>query len=186
MRRLLALIAAAVLVASLAGSSAAAGPTQRVNHVVADFTMLDDQGNAVGTVVANFSEPSQSRVVPGTVDVYWAPYDVANPPFPFMALDWPPVRESHAQLLASGFNTEDGPQGHVTVGGAQGYLCDYTAPWNAGCRPFWVQFRVYADGSRIVSWGAALDVTGNPNDTGAWFAVGPGSFVLTFAGPTGS
>jgi hypothetical protein len=53
-----------------------------------------------------------------------------------MDVDWPPVRELHAQLFAGFFNSEDGPEEEVTVGGASGYLCDYTAPWNAGCRPF--------------------------------------------------
>ena len=187
MRRFVALFAVLVLVAGLSASSVtAATRPARVNHVVGNFDMLDSTGSPVGHIVVNFGEPTQKQVVPGTLDVHWMPYDTGNPPFPFMALDWPPVRESHAQLLAAWFNPEDGPAGHVIVGGASGFLCDYTAPWNAGCRPFWVQFRVYADGSRIVSWGAALDVTGQPNDHIVDFKVGRGAFVLTYVGPTGS
>jgi hypothetical protein len=187
MRRFVALLAAVVLAASLSSSSLAAGPTERVNHVVADFTMLDQQGAAVGRVVADFRESSWDRWVPGTLDVYWAPYDPANPPFPFMTLQNWQVLRSHAQLTGAWFNREvNGPNGNVTVGGAGWYLCDFANPWDTGCRMFWVQFRVNDDGSRLVSWGVDLDGTGNPNDHIVAFGAGPGTFVLTFSGDSGS
>ena len=102
-----------------------------------------------------------------------------------MALDWPPVKESHAQLLTAGFNAETTDPNGGIVGGAEGFLCDYTGPWNGGCRPFWVQFHIFADGSERVRWGAALVPSGNPTDHVVDFWVGSGAFALTYAGPTG-
>jgi hypothetical protein len=185
MRRFLALISALVLVAALAGSSLAAAPVAKVNHFVGNFDMLaqDGSGRVVGHVVAKFKEPSYSQMVPGTLDVYWAPYDVASPPFPFMTtLLWPPVKESHAQLLESGFDTVYNPAGfHVVNAGTHGYLCDYTAPWNAGCRQFWVIFVqiVEKTGPNVAMWSV---------DQVNWyfFDVGKGAFDITFAGDTGS
>jgi hypothetical protein len=183
MRRLVALLSAGVLVASLAGSSLAAGPTAKVNHLIADFTMLDQQGNAVGRVVADFRESSWDRWVPGTLDVYWAPYAQDDPPFPFMTLlNWQ-VQRSHAQLTGAWFNREESG---TTVAGAGWYLCDFANPWDTGCRKFWVQFRVNPDGSKMVSWGIDADGTGQPNDHIVAFGAGRGVFVLTFSGDTGS
>jgi hypothetical protein len=187
MRRIVALLGALMLVGSLAGSSVAAGPTDRVNHLIADFTMLDQQGNRVGRVVADFRESSWDRWVPGTLDVYWAPYAQANPPFPFMALDGQPVQRSHAQLTGAWFNREvGGPFPGTTVAGAGWYLCDFANPWDTSCRMFWVQFRVNADGSKLVSWGIDADGTGHPNDHIVAFGVGSGVFIQTFSGDSGS
>ena len=187
MRRFVALGAAVVLVASLAGSSVAAGPTDRVNHLVANFTMLDEQGTAVGRVVADFRESSWDRWVPGTLDVYWEPYGMDAPPFPFMTLENWQVQRSHAQLTGAWFNRElSGPYANATVAGAGWYLCDFANPWDTGCRKFWVQFRIEADGSKVVRWGVDADGTGQPNDHIADFGVGRGVFVLTFSGNTGS
>jgi hypothetical protein len=184
MRRFLALISAFVLVAALAGSSLAAAPTAKVNHFVGNFDMLaqDGSGRLVGHVVANFTEPSYSQMVPGTLDVYWAPYDVASPPFPFMTLEYPPIKESHAQLLESSFDIRSNPAGfHVINAGAHGYLCDYTAPWHAGCRPFWVIFVqvVEKTAPNVAMWSV---------DQVKWsfFDIGKGAFDTTFTGDTGS
>lgn len=189
MRRMVALLGAMVLVASLASSSLAVGPPSRVNRFVGEFDMVDAEGTVVGHVAANFGEPSDTALVPGRIDVTWEWYDPADPaPFPFMDLDWPPVRESHAQLLASWFMDEPGTEaGDVTIAGASGYLCDYTAPWNAGCRPFWVQFQTHTIGpARYVLWGLGTGDAGDPNSITAEFWAGNGAFVLTYAGPTGS
>ena len=125
--------------------------------------------------------------MPGTVDVYWEPYGQGNPPFPFMALGNWQVMQSHAQLTGAWFNREvEGPNANATVAGAGWYLCDFANPWDTGCRPFWVQFRLNEDGSRIVRWGVAPDVTGNPNANIVDFGVGAGVFVLTFSGDSGS
>lgn len=186
MRRLLAIGTALALTAALASTSLAVGPA-RVNRVVGNFTLVDYDGLTVGRVVVDFTEPTLAKPVPGSLDVTWAPYDPAGPaPFPFMALDWPPVEESHAQLLGSWFGREEGPDGISTVGGADGWLCDYTGPWNAGCRPFSVQFRHEADGSVVVSWFVATEPTGNPLDHPVWYRIGTGTFVLAFARQTGS
>lgn len=187
MRRFVALLAAVALVASVSSASLAAGPTAQVNHLLANFTMLDEQGNAVGQVVADFRESSWDRWVPGTLDVYWAPYAQEAPPFPFMALENWQVQRSHAQLTGAWFNREvDGPFPGTTVAGAGWYLCDFANPWDTGCRKFWVQFRVNVDGSKLVSWGIDADGTGQPNDHIVAFGAGPGVFVLTFSGDSGS
>jgi len=183
MRRLVALLSAVVLVASLASVSLAAGPTERVNRFVGNFDMLaqDGSGRVVGHVVANFTEPSDSKMVPGTLDVYWAPYE-GNPPFPFMTLDYPPIKESHAQLLGSHFDTKYNPAGfHVINAGTDGYLCDYTAPWNAGCRQFWVLFVhvVEKTAPNVAMW--SVDQV-----TWYFFDIGKGAFDVTFAGDTGN
>jgi hypothetical protein len=162
MRRMFALLVAVLLVASLAGSSVAAAPQHaRVNHFVGNFDLLDAGGKVVGHVVADFQEPTDQRLAPGSLDIYWNWYDPENPPssFPFMALDWPPVRESHAQLLGAWFYEQDLPAPfiHKFAAGTSGYLCDYTAPSNADCRPFSVEFQEYADPS-------------NPNAAGWQFA----------------
>lgn len=70
-----------------------------------------------------------------------------------MSLLNPQVQRSHAQLTGAWFNREvNGPNGNVTVGGAGWYLCDFTNPWDTGCRMFWVQFRANDDGSKLVRW----------------------------------
>jgi len=189
MRRLVALLSAVVLVASLASVSLAAGPTERVNRFVGNFDMLHPQtGEVVARVVVNFKEPTRTQMVPGTLDVYWTPGwgDPANADFfPFMALDWYPVRESHAQLIG-GFFSRDPDLGGL-VGGASGYLCDYAVEWNADCRDFTAIF-IKSDDPALpnrVAWG--FKPAGEPKyDYRYWFDVGKGAFSLTYAGPTGS
>jgi hypothetical protein len=185
MRRFVALLAAATLVATLAASSVvAAPPVAKVNHFVGNFDMLDASGHVVGHVVANFKEPTLAEMVPGTLDVYWAPYDPEHPPFPyFMDLRYPPVKESHAQLLSAWFDTyDDDIWGHVISAGTDGYLCDYTAPWNSGCRYFSVLFQLTTLGpARVSNWSP-----GDGADPDRFtFEVGRGAFDLTYAGPTG-
>jgi hypothetical protein len=187
MRRLLALIAAVVLVASLASSSLAAGPTDKVNRFVGNFRMLHPQtGEVVARVVVNFKEPTHAKMVPGTLDVYWTPGwgDPANAEFfPFMDLQWYPVRESHAQLIGGFF----GPDAGGIVGGVSGFLCDYTVEWNADCRDFSAIFITSDDPAlpNRVAWGFKPE--GGPDyDYRYWFDVGKGAFSLTYAGPTGS
>jgi hypothetical protein len=187
MRRFVALLSAGVLVVSLAASSAAAAPpVARVNHFVGNFDMLSEQtGNYVGHIVASFTEPTPERLVPGTLDVYWAPYDPSSPPFPyFMDLSFAPVRESHAQLLSAGFNVyDDAIWGHVVSAGADGYLCDYTAPWNSGCRYFSVIFQTTTLGpARVANWSPG----DGANPDRFVLVAGKGAFDLTYAGPTGS
>jgi hypothetical protein len=184
MRRLLAPLGAVVLVASLAGSSVAAAPVAKVDHFVGNFDMLDDSGHVVGHIVVNFKEPTSSRMVPGTLDVYWEPYDAGTPPFPYFMALGAPVRESHAQLISAWFDTyDDDTWGHVVTGGTDGYLCDYAGPWSGGCRYFSVLFQTTTLGpERVSNW--SLGDGADPNRF--TFDVGTGAFVLTYAGPTGS
>ena len=183
MRRVLALLAAIVLVASLGASTVSAAPrVPKVNHFAGDFDMTGTNGTVIAHVTVDFKEPTTKQMVPGTLDIVWAPYDTANPPFPFLPLNWPPVKESHAQLLGSHFDTAYNPAGfHVVNAGTDGYLCDYTAPWNAGCRQFWVLFVQVVEKT-------APDVAMWSVDQEHWyfFGVGKGGFHMTFAGNTGS
>jgi len=191
MRRVLALIAAIVLVASLASVSLAAGPTARVNRFAGNFDMLYG-GEVVARVVVNFKEPTSTQMVPGTLDVYWTPgwgYPDNAAAFPFMDLKWYPVRESHAQLIA-GFFGHDADAGGL-VAGVSGYLCDYTVEWNGDCRDFsaiFVRSDDPAMGNRA-AW--AFNPVMNPEgekvyDYASWFDAGTGSFSLIYAGPTGT
>jgi hypothetical protein len=191
MRRFVALLSAVVLVASLASASLAAGPTERVNRFAGNFDMLDEQtGNYVGRIVVSFTEPTPQKLVPGTLDVYWAPYNPSDPPFPYFmdlslpGLPLPPVKESHAQLLSAWFDEyDDATWGHVVSAGADGYLCDYAAPWNSGCRYFSVIFQTTTLGpARVANWSP-----GDGADPDRFvLVVGKGAFALTYAGPTGS
>ena len=100
--------------------------------------------------------------------------------FPFVeGLDVYPVRESHALLTGAYFGVEPG---YATLAGTSGALCDYSAPWNAGCRMFGVHFDIPLDGSTNVVWWSVPEGSGSE----VMFLVGPGAFVLTSAGPTGS
>lgn len=190
MRRLTAILAVVALIGSLAASSvAAAPPVARVNHFTGNFDMLiEGTDQVVGHIVVDFREPTLERMVPGTLDVTWEPYDPANPPFPFMVLDWPPVKESHAQLLSASFGPETWG-GPVVVGLVNGYLCDYTAPWNADCQPFEVIFIQPNDRAqpRMVAWNIPPSWTfpGEEHPLTV-YSVGKGAFALTYAGPTGS
>jgi hypothetical protein len=186
MRRFVALLSAGILVVSLAGSSLAAGPVVKVDRVVGQFDMADNAGTLLGHVSVNFTNPSAAKLVPGTLDITWAPSAVnADPAFPFMVLRWPPVKESHAQLLASWFGDEMVPnQGRMTSGGASGYLCDYTAPWNSGCREFQVVFQHYDNPAWRDVTGWAVTKTNDLWDFGGWYHAVNGKFVVTYAGPT--
>jgi len=136
MRRIMPVLASFALIAVLVAPTLAIGPTSRINKFVGDFDLL--AGDVViGHIKVSFTEPSDRKLVPGTLDITWAP-DVASDAFPFMALEWGPVKESHAQLIGTSFGVEPG---YATIAGTDGYLCDYTAPWNGGCRPFGVQRR---------------------------------------------
>jgi hypothetical protein len=186
MRRFVALLSAGVLVVSFAGSSLAAGPVIKVDRVVGQFDMADNAGTLLGHVSVDFTMPSAAKLVPGKLDITWAPSAVnAYPAFPFMPLGGAPVKESHAQLLASWFGDETVPiQGHVTTGEASGYLCDYAAPWDSGCRYFEVVFLHYDDPAWRDVTGWADTETNGLMDFGGWYHAVNGKFVVTYAGPT--
>lgn len=176
MRRMGSVVAAVAVVIAFAGSSLAAAPVT-ADRFVGNFVMVDADGTAVGRVVANFTVPTEGKIVPGTVDVYWAP----DTSFPFpQTLPYPPAKESHAQLFSGFF----GPDAGGIVAGTEGYLCDYSAPWNAECRNFSVIFVERPDGHNVVAWAFREPGDNAPFDYTFWYNVGGGSFVLNYVGGT--
>jgi hypothetical protein len=179
-RKVIALLSALVLVVTAAGSTLAIGPHAQVNKFVGHFQMLEGD-HVLGTVAVNFGEPSYSRLVPGTLSVDWA----SDTTFPFPpSLPYAPAQESHAQLLASFFG--DDPDASGLVAGATGYLCDYSAPWNAECRDFAVIFVNQYDGNHAIAWAFREPGDPAPYDYTYWYSAGKGGWALTYAGPTGS
>jgi len=170
MRRTVALLVSVVLIASLAVSSAAAAP-KRENSFTGNFDITDWDGSVVGHVIAKFREPTDKEVVPGTFDVTWVP----GARFPFVQQPYG-VDESHAQLVAAWF----GPGGTGTEVGISGYICDYSAPWNANCHDFSV---VFEKGAGLIGF---ADTRGSTDyEWDEWFQIGKGSIVIHYVGPTG-
>ena len=181
MRRLVALLGAVVLVASLAGSSVAAAPTFRVNHVVGNFDLLDSDGSTIlGHVVIDYREPTDMQVVPGTLDVTWRP----DGRFPYD--DAFAVRESHTVLMAAWFGPglPNPGQAPFVETGTSGSMCDFGTLGNAVCHDFMVVFQLnpFGDGQDSVLFGR-LHWDNSPFES---YIVGRGAFHVTYAGPTGS
>jgi hypothetical protein len=187
MSRLFALFAAIVLALSAASASVAAPPvTSHVNHFVGNFDLLSWSGTVVGRVVVDIEEPTESRLVSGTLDIEWNLYDPADPPtsFTFMDLGGAPVRESHAQLAGGWFYDEvvQGAWGYSQTAGTSGYLCDYAGPAIMGCRPFSVVFVQSSnpDEPRWVGWQFGED----PDYHGRDMTPGKGAWALTYSRDT--
>ena len=176
MRRMVALLAALVLTATLASAGSAAGPTSRVNHLVANFDILDWDGSVVGHLVADYKEPTADRFVPGRLDVAW----VGGARLPY-GLPAEGIAESHTLLVWAGFGP--GTPGPVETG-TNGTMCDYVAAGTATCHEFQVMFEQNYDGlgTNLVGFGVP-DWENNPAE---WYKIGRGSFVITYAGPTGN
>jgi hypothetical protein len=177
MRRIVALLAAIVLVGSLAGSTLAEGPPYRVNHVVGNFDILDWDGSLVGHVVIDYQEPNSQRWVPGSLDVTWVPgarFPYQQPPFG--------AKVSHTILVAAWFGPGAEPGGVET--GTTGSMCDFGAEWNATCHDFQVVIEQGADphGQHLIAFGTP-DWENTPQE---WYVIGQGAFVVTYAGETGS
>lgn len=178
MRRLAALGAAIMLVASVAGSSVAAPPTSQVNHVVGDFDFLTMDGAPAGHVVVDYREPTGKRWVPGTLDVTW----VEGAPFPY---NQPPygVKVSHTILTWAGFGLSTGEPAVIVQSGAGGSMCDFGAEWNATCHDFQIIIKEFNDGTpTLIAFGQG-DWGAGPSE---WYKVGGGDFQITYVGPTGS
>jgi hypothetical protein len=180
MRRFVALFVSAVLVLSLAVSGATAAP-KRENSFHGSFDITDWDGTVVGHVKADFREPTESRVVPGTLDVTW----VSGARFPFVQQPYE-VDESHAQLVAAWFGTGDLGD-TFREWGVSGYVCDYSAPWNANCHDFSMVFQkdVNVEYKGNVGFADTMKPANQGYDYDEWFPVGKGSFVLHYVGPTG-
>jgi hypothetical protein len=178
MRRTFAILAAIFLVGSLAGSTLARGPTDRVNRVVGNFDILDWDGSLVGHVVVNYQEPTAQRWMPGSLDVTWVPdarFPYPQPPFG--------AKRSHTILVAAWFGPGPGDPGAVETG-ISGSMCDFGAEWNATCHDFQVVIEQGADphGQHLIAFGMP-DWESNPAE---WYIIGPGAFAVTYAGETGS
>lgn len=177
MRRVVALIAASVLVGSLIASGVSAAPAPRearANSFVGNFDMVEPgSGLVVAHVVAQFQEPTFQRLVPGSLDIYWAP-GVATDPYGGTDSGFG-ARESHGQIVRAAFW---GAGTEQPMGGVQGWLCDYVTPQNGSCHPFQMGFGVSAPEDpptrNVVGFGSydwCCD--------GRWYDVGRGKFDLT-------
>lgn len=177
MRRLVALGAALVLVASFAGSSVAAPPTSQVNRVVGDFDFLTMDGSLAGHVVVNYKEPTQKQWVPGTLDVTWAEgaaFPYAQPPYG--------VKVSHTILTWAGFGFNE-PDSSIQSG-AGGSMCDFGGYWNATCHGFQIAVKQFTNGTpSMIAFAQGTEWGWDP---AIWYLVGPGDFHITYVGPTGS
>ena len=183
-----------MLAASIASASAAAeGPTSRVNSFVGNFDLVDwDLQTPVARVVANVREATDARLVPGSVDIYWAEGS------PFWAWSDSPYytdgrvpRQSHAQLFKAQFTESTYDGAAATEVFVSGYICHYWGPppgdwgvFDAACQPFVIDFQDISDPFTPHRVGFSL-----PGDWGCcggpWFpAAKDGAFVLTYAGPT--
>ncbi len=174
MRRLVAVFAAVVLIASLAASAVAAGPTYRVNRMVGNFDILDWDGSLVGHIVVDYTEPSAQKWVPGSLDVNWVPgarFPYQQPPYG--------AKQSHTVLTGGSFGED--PIGVIGTS-ATGSMCDFGWAWNATCHDFAVVIQVNpgGDGRNLIGFST-------PSwETTEFYVVGPGAFALTYVGPTGS
>ena len=142
MRRMLALLAAVGLVASLGPASVVAAPTTQPNSFHGDLDMLDQgDGHVVGHVVADILDQTTTRPGSGTVDVRWA--------------QGGPVLRSHGVLTTIWFGQQpNNPDvGAVRWAGGNGTLCDTTTA-GTSCGPFGVIFNEAVDPAfaNFVGW----------------------------------
>ena len=136
MRRIAVLLVSAMLAVTAAAPIAAAGPAQGGPHsgFVGAFDVVGafdpqyggDPAHRLighGHVVARLAEPTDQRLVAGSLDFYG---DAGAS-----------LREVHAQFAMAEFSTtSDG----TTVALGKGVECRYTGPNEATCRQVWVQF----------------------------------------------
>ena len=165
MRRITVLLVSAALAVTVASPIAAAGPAQGGPHsgFVGSFDV--SQGgvsNAViGHVVARLAEPTDQRLVAGSLD--------------FTGVAGGPLREAHAQFALASFTTGDGR--NVALG--EGVECRYTGPNEAACRQVRVQFIEHPGYPSQLDF-STWDGTGWPYTGETWIVEG-GSFELHVA-----
>jgi hypothetical protein len=171
MRRIGAIVAALMLVVSMATVSAAAQPSGRSNSFYANFDLLEYQGTTVvAHVVANLAEPTDDHLVSSTVAIVWTDG---------------PVRESHAQVIETRFwhlldDPVEGPQNGAF---AYGVLCDYNAPQIGSCQPFAMVFVDTLDPAFLNHVGFSVPGTSVCCD-GTWYDVGRGAFAMSWVRET--
>ncbi|HET9522175.1 MAG TPA: hypothetical protein VFO73_14095, partial [Candidatus Limnocylindrales bacterium] len=108
MRRPIALAAAVLLAASLAGSSVASTSASKLRFT-GDFVQLSDAGEAMGRITAQLFEPTQQQLVPGSYD--------------FVGASGNFVRESHAVIGHTAFWFDPGHEGGSNVAYGDGVEC---------------------------------------------------------------
>ena len=160
-------------VTSVAASTARA--TTATSSFAGNFDLLDygTPPRPVGHVAAQLGMPTFDQLVPGSLDITWAP-NIAD-----SGLGWPPqgVRESHARILSTWFSP--GSDG-FTHARAQGVLCDYIGPQDAACRGFQMDFAAN-DNPKLpdeVGFGPAETCC-----TGPFYVAGKGKFDLAYIAP---
>jgi hypothetical protein len=177
MRRLLALLAAVVLAASLASSSLASTSTPKLGFV-GDFVQLSDTGEVMGRITAQLAEPTEKQLVPGSHDFVGAPGNY--------------VRESHAVIRSTGFWYDPQPGLEANVAYGDGVECVWFGVNDTVCHEWAVMFVDYVDASvpNQVAYSIVRDADGNwdftPNpETAWWYTVGNGEFVMKGTFPLG-
>lgn len=128
MRRVLALIGAVLLVASLAGTSIAASKSAN-DSFTGDFDVIDPgSGAVVGNVDAQLSPPSDRQFLPGT--------------YQFTSAPGLPIRETRAVVANALFWID--PNGGMPHAMATGAVCDIDNPGDYTCHGDWaVMFREF-------------------------------------------
>ncbi len=167
MRRVLALVAAILLVASLGPSSAMAAPASQPNSFHGDFDMLDPgSGDVVAHLVVDLLDTTASRPGSGSIDIRWAPGGS--------------VVSSHGDITEVWFGQQPDTTdwGAIRWAGGGGTLCDRTTG-GTSCGPFWANFNETVDPAFLnyVIWSAP--------GTDTWYQIGKGDFVLKYLGPAG-
>ncbi len=172
-------IAPSVPSSTTAPVTSAAASTARATTATSSFTGnfdLLDYGSPprrVGHVAAQLRVPTFDRLVPGSLDISWAP-NIAD-----TGLGWPPqgVRESHARILSTWFSP--GADG-FTHARAEGILCDYLGPQNASCHGFQMDFAANDNPTLPdeVGFGPAETCC-----TGPFYLAGKGAFELAYVAP---
>jgi hypothetical protein len=177
MRRLVALLSAVVLVASLAGSAAASPEEPQGSSFVGNFEMINmADGTAAGWANVEIRVATDQRLVPGSYD--------------FRGAKGSPIREGHAVLGVTGFWYDFGHGADSNVAYTEGVECLYTDPGAKDCHAFTGMFVDVLDPA-ATDWVEFQTQDPNnpnhdPNDPTTWdkfqFFVGKGSFVLRCVG----
>jgi len=170
MRRMLALLAAVGLVASLGPASVVAAPTTQPNSFHGDFDLLDDSGTQyLGHIVVDFGEVPNTKGNVGSLDVTWAAGG-----------------SSHGQLTWAEFGQQANDEWNVGAlrwGWVKGTLCD-KGTGGTSCNPFamMAQETLSPTMPNFIGW----SVPGSSKCCGGdWDQVGRGAFVLNYLGPAG-
>jgi hypothetical protein len=173
MRRVVALLAALVLLASVGASSAAAGPGPKVNRFVGEFQIVEEgTWRVIGQVDATLTPPTDRHLVPGSYDFIGAP-DNAN-------------HESHSQIGNVHFWFDPNHSaGGANVAFGEGVECIYWGPNDTTCHQMAVMFIDNLDRTTPDQVAFADHRDGNGEWVFEyWYWVGKGSFRLTFVEPS--